>query len=124
MLVLGPPASGKSTRCEALAAQLGLTHASLPALLHDCASSESPPSCVEGDALGEALRRGEALPPGGVLELLRRAVAAAESGLLLLEVPAQAGLLPSLLLLLPPPLLLPPYLPPPPNHLSAAAMAS
>ena len=106
--MLGPPASGKSTRCEALAAQLGLTHASLPALLHDCASSESPPSssCVEPDALREALRRGEALPPGGVLELLRRAVVAAESGLLLLEVPAQAGLLPSLLLLLPPPLLL------------------
>ena len=125
VLVLGPPCSGKSTRCEALAAQLGLTHASLPALLHDCAASEVPPSLPPSsvgrdelgdaprsrsnpkpDALGEALRRGEALPAGGVLELLRRAAAAAESGLLLLEVPAQAGLLPSLLLLLPPPLLL------------------
>ena len=91
VLVIGPPCSGKTTRCEALAAQLGLTHASLPTLLQDFAS-EIPPS--------------EALPPGGALELLRRAVPAAQSGVLLLEVPAQAGLLPSLLLLLPPPLLL------------------
>ena len=36
-----------------------------------------------------------------MLQLLLRAVPSAEMGLLLLEVPAQAALLPSLLLLLP-----------------------
>lgn len=42
VLVCGPPCAGKSARAEALAAQLGATHAALPSLIADVYAGAEP----------------------------------------------------------------------------------
>lgn len=94
IMVCGPPCAGKTLHAEVIAAQLGIPHAALPALLQDGAVVDD----LDGEQLRGALLRGEALPPGALLRVLRRAASTADGGLLLLECPAHSSLLPSLLL--------------------------
>ncbi|KAL1523758.1 hypothetical protein AB1Y20_018684 [Prymnesium parvum] len=101
-LVVGPPCAGKTTVGRALSSRVGVTFASLPSLLKDASLRGG----AEGDLLRAAVLHNSPLPPAMALRLLLRALPAAADGLLLLEVPSDGGLLPSLLLHTPPPCLL------------------
>ena len=104
VLLIGPPCAGKSRVGAALSAKLGAAHCTINSLIEDASHEDGP----EGDVMRAALIGDTELPPAVVLQLMSRALSTASSStlLLLLEVPANCGILPSLLLDPSPPSLL------------------
>jgi len=81
LLLLGPPGSGKGTQAKRLAEHFGIRHISSGELLR--AEVESGTPC--GQAVADALRKGELVPDEWVLAMLREPIleASAEGGYLL-----------------------------------------
>ncbi|XP_072506008.1 adenylate kinase isoenzyme 5 isoform X2 [Notamacropus eugenii] len=72
IFVIGGPGSGKGTQCEKLVQKYGFTHISIAELLKDELALASERSLL----IREALERGDPVPAGIVLELLKEAMAA------------------------------------------------
>jgi adenylate kinase len=81
LLLLGPPGSGKGTQAKRLAERFGIEHISSGDLLR--AEVESGSSC--GQAVSDALNKGELVPDDWVLDMLRGPIleASAKGGYLL-----------------------------------------
>jgi adenylate kinase len=81
LLLLGPPGSGKGTQAKRLAEHFGIRHISSGDLLR--AEVESGTPC--GQAVADALSKGELVPDEWVLAMLREPIleASAEGGYLL-----------------------------------------
>ena len=98
ILLCGPPCSGKSTRAEALASQLGLLHVAVP-------THEHAPNAPHGGGSGggaSAVPAGRLLPPAEALDIMLRAATCAADSLVLLECPSTPSLLPRVLMSLRP----------------------
>lgn len=72
IFMIGGPGSGKGTQCEKLAEKYGLTHISTGELLRNELSTESERSKLVRDIV----ERGDLVPSGIILELLREAMLA------------------------------------------------
>lgn len=81
LLLLGPPGSGKGTQAKRLATRFGIRHLSSGDLLRAQVKAGTP--C--GQAVSEALTKGELVPDEWVLDMLREPMieASAEGGYLL-----------------------------------------
>ncbi|XP_036610549.1 adenylate kinase isoenzyme 5 isoform X2 [Trichosurus vulpecula] len=71
IFVIGGPGSGKGTQCEKVVEKYGFTHISTAELLRDELASASERSLL----IREPLERGDPMPAGIVLELLKEAMA-------------------------------------------------
>ncbi|XP_031321281.1 adenylate kinase isoenzyme 5 isoform X3 [Camelus dromedarius] len=76
IFIIGGPGSGKGTQCEKLVEKYGFTRLSTGELLRNELSSESERSRL----IRDAVERGELVPSGVMLELLREAVVAGLRG--------------------------------------------
>ena len=88
ILLVGPPCAGKTTHAEVMAAQLGLTHVSLPSLLAELHESGDDDQ-ISGSTSSSS--PAPIIPPVGPKEALRHllhAAASADNSLLLLECPS------------------------------------
>uniref|UniRef100_A0A8D1R621 Adenylate kinase isoenzyme 5 n=1 Tax=Sus scrofa TaxID=9823 RepID=A0A8D1R621_PIG len=72
IFMIGGPGSGKGTQCEKLGEKYGLTHLSTDKLLRNELSSESERSKL----IRDVMERGELVPSGIILELLKEAMVA------------------------------------------------
>uniref|UniRef100_A0A8D1XGU3 Adenylate kinase isoenzyme 5 n=1 Tax=Sus scrofa TaxID=9823 RepID=A0A8D1XGU3_PIG len=75
IFMIGGPGSGKGTQCEKLGEKYGLTHLSTDKLLRNELSSESERSKL----IRDVMERGELVPSGIILELLKEAMVASLS---------------------------------------------
>nr|XP_015096195.1 adenylate kinase isoenzyme 5 isoform X3 [Vicugna pacos] len=76
IFIIGGPGSGKGTQCEKLVEKYGFTRLSTGELLRNELSSESERSRL----IRDAVERGELVPSGVILELLREAMVAGLRG--------------------------------------------
>lgn len=72
IFLMGGPGSGKGTQCEKLAEKYGFTHLSTGELLRQELTSESERSKL----IRDIMERGDLVPSGVVLELLKEAMVA------------------------------------------------
>jgi len=79
LLLIGAPGAGKGTQAERLAARFGIAHISSGDLLRQHVSNQTP----LGRAVQSYLDRGDLVPDGLVMDMLRKPVLAAASGYVL-----------------------------------------
>lgn len=79
IVLMGPPGAGKGTQAKMLVEKFGMTHLSSGDIFRAEKASGSP----LGQKLAEIMARGELVPDGIVVEMMAKAVAAVEGGLLL-----------------------------------------
>uniref|UniRef100_A0A8B7TTB6 Adenylate kinase isoenzyme 5-like n=1 Tax=Castor canadensis TaxID=51338 RepID=A0A8B7TTB6_CASCN len=75
IFISGGPGSGKGTQCEKLVRKYGFTHLSMGELLRKELASESERSKL----IRDIMERGDLVPSGIVLELLKEAMVASLS---------------------------------------------
>jgi len=79
LLLIGAPGAGKGTQAERLAVRFGIAHISSGDLLRQHVSNQTP----LGRAVQSYLDRGDLVPDGLVMDMLRKPVLAAASGYVL-----------------------------------------
>jgi len=81
VLVLGPPLSGKTSLCKGLARTGMFSHVASADLLR----AETMSGSVAGKKIAEAVRSGKPVPPEIIAGLVKKAVAEAEHGKILID---------------------------------------
>jgi len=79
IVLMGPPGAGKGTQAEKLVEQFSMTHLSSGDIFRAEKASNSP----LGQQLSEYMSRGELVPDEVVVEMMAKAIAAVDGGLLL-----------------------------------------
>ena len=79
IVLMGPPGAGKGTQAERLVERFSMTHLSSGDIFRAEKASNSP----LGQKLAEYMSRGELVPDDVVVEMMAKAIASVEGGLLL-----------------------------------------